>query len=145
MKPKILYYASSHALTPRQLYIGFKWRKYLRENELVNTVTWNTVCAQVLRYAFYLIIDDIIENKVKFKMPPRTGAFLEMMTISGDAFKQAYQRGAFNDIDYLATNFSAKRLCLTLTTRYGEWKKAIHVSGDYKDRIIELTNKGEEW
>ena len=45
MKPKILYYASSHALTPRQLYIGFKWRKYLRENELVNTDTWTTVCA----------------------------------------------------------------------------------------------------
>lgn len=145
MRPKLLYYASSHALTPKQLYIGFPWRKKLRENELVNCNTWRQVCSQVLRYAFYLIIADIIENKVKFKMPPRTGAFLEMMTIDGEDFKLAYKRGAFNDIDYLATNFSAKRLCLTLTTKYGEWKKAIHVSGAYRDRIIELTNKGESW
>lgn len=142
---KVLYYASSHALTAKDLYIGFKWKKYLRENEICHKETWPTICSQVFRYAFNLIAKDIIENKTEFTMPPGTGGRLYMGAIDGEEFIRARQRGAFEEIDYLASNFTAYRLRLSIQVKHRRWDRNIHFSGGFRQRLIDLTNQGESW
>ena len=46
---------------------------------------------KILRYFFYLLIKDIIENQVTFKFPPNGAyrAYLEMVPIHGEDFKRA--------------------------------------------------------
>jgi hypothetical protein len=53
-----------------------------------------------------LVIKDIIENKVTFKGPPGTRAWIEMIPITGEAFAKARQNGAFSDIDFLISDFT---------------------------------------
>lgn len=68
-----------------------------------------------------------------------------MDAVSGEDFIRAYQRGAFQDVDYLASNFTGYNLHLRYNTRYGNWKKRIYVSQKYKDIITQKTNAGEGW
>ena len=139
------HYATSYALKADELYIGFPSKKYISfadewaQQELIH------LYSKILRYFFYLVILDIIENQITFKFPPGTRAWLEMFPYTGDAFAKARQNGAFSDVDFLASNFTGYQLKLRFNNRYGKWIKPIHVSKKYKDRITELTNKGVGW
>lgn len=145
MKRRLLYWATSYAVTGPQLFIGWKWRKYLRENEICNPQTIWGVCGRVFKYAMYLVVKDIIENKTMFRFPTSTGATLQMMATSGEDFIKARQNGAFEDVDFLASNFTAYTLQLEVKTRYHTWYKRVYVTHLFRDRIVELTNKGESW
>lgn len=138
-------YATSYAITANELYIKFPFKKYITFADQMTYYELLVLCAKVFKYFFYLVIIDIIENGITFKFPPGTRAWLEMIPISGDNFVKARQNGAFNDVDFLSSNFTGYQLYLRYSTRYGKWIKQIHVSKKYKDRITELTNKGKGW
>lgn len=148
---EIKYWATSHALKADELYLKFPAKKYMRlaNKDLPKQYSgsWTILCGQIFRYFFYLLIKDIIENRITFKFPPvgpcRT--YLEMVPIHGDDFKRARQNGAFNDVDFLASNFTGYQLYIRMSTRYGKWLKQIYVSKKFKDRITELTNQGKGW
>lgn len=144
-KPKLLYYATSYAVTANQLYHPFKYSKWLRYGKDLGKSGSMNLCAQVLKYLFYLVVKDIIENKITFKCPPVSKAVIEMGNVSGEEFVKARQNGAFQDVDFLVSNFTGYKLNLRVTNRYGSWTKRIYVSSKYRDKIVELTNKGETW
>jgi len=52
-----------------------------------------------------IVIKDIIENRTTFKLPYK-GAWIEMVPIKGDDFVRARQNGAFEDVDFLTSNFT---------------------------------------
>lgn len=139
-------WATSYALTATDLYTKFPYKK-LKTNikQLPNGSNEKWFLARVFRYFFYLVIKDIIENKTTFRFPRTFRAFLEMIAVSGDDFVRARQNGAFQDVDFLTSDFTGYHLGLRYNTRYGKWVKALHVSEKYKDRITELTNKGHGW
>lgn len=139
-------WATSYALTATDLYTNFPYKK-LKTNikQLPNGSNEKWLLTKVFRYFFYLVIKDIIENKVTFRFPRTFRAFLEMLSVSGDDFVKARQNGAFQDVDFLTSDFTGYHLGLRYNTRYGKWTKALHVSEKYKDRITELTNQGHGW
>lgn len=142
---KLLYWATSYGLSGSDLYAGWNWRKYLRQNEIVykDTVTW--LCGRVLKYCLYLAMKDIIDNKTTFRFPPRSGATLQMVATYGDDFIRARKNGAFQDVDFLASNFTAYTLQLQIKNRYNVWNKRVYLTSKYRDKIVELTNKGCSW
>lgn len=148
-RKEIKYWPTSYALTADELYIGFPAKKYLRKEALPEQYgkQWNGLLGKILRYFFYLLIVDIIENKTTFKFPPsgKARTYLEMVPIHGEDFKRARQNGAFQDVDFLMSNFTGYQLYLRIMTRYGKWLKQIYISQKYKDRITELTNQGKGW
>ena len=92
---EIKYWATSYALKADDLYIGFPTKKYLKiDKRDLPTCYENEVqfmYGKILRYFFYLLIKDIIENQVTFKFPPNGAyrAYLEMVPIHGEDFKRA--------------------------------------------------------
>ena len=148
---EIKYWATSYALKADDLYIGFPTKKYLKiDKRDLPTCYENEVqfmYGKILRYFFYLLIKDIIENQDTFKFPPNGAyrAYLEMVPIHGEDFKRARQNGAFNDVDFLASNFTGYQIYLRMMTRYGKWLKQIYVSKKFTNRITELTNQGVGW
>lgn len=133
-------YATSYAITADELYYGFPHKKYIGLSKDWDNQSLISLYAKVLKYFFYLVILDIIENGITFKFPPGCRAWLEMIPVSGEKFVQARQNGAFDDVDFLASNFTGYQLYFRHNSRYGKWIKQIHVSKKYKDRITELTN-----
>lgn len=138
-------WAISYAITPKQLFINFPVYKYISIAKDLGMVRTIRLCARVFVYFFYLLIIDVIENKVTFKLPPGTKAYIEMTPITGEEFIKARQNGAFQDVDFLVSNFTGYNIILRISNRYKTWKKRIYVSSKFRDRIVELTNKGESW
>ena len=88
-----------------------------------------------------LFVDDILENNITFKIP-YYNAEIHMEKISGENFKKARSRGAFEDIDFLKTNFTAYRPCLYM---YGKRtrSKIIRMHKAYTKKLDEYTNNGK--
>ena len=141
-------WATSYALTAKDLFTKFDQKK-LKQNlkEFPEPISTNPIwfITKIFRYFFYLVIVDIIENKTVFKFPRTSRAYIEMLPVSGEQFVKARQNGAFQDVDFLTSNFTGYHLGLRYNTRYGKWTKALHVTEKYKDRISELTNQGHGW
>lgn len=100
------HYATSYAVRADELYIGFPSTKYISFAREWNTRELRSLYSKILRYFFYLVICDIIENRITFKFPPGTSAWLEMIPYSGKEFEVARKYGAFEDVDFLASNFT---------------------------------------
>lgn len=135
---------NSYYVTAGDLYTNFNITKYI-ETPIKDWTKQHYLqtFAKMLRYLFYLIIIDIIENNVTFKFPVSTS--LEMVPYTGDDFVRMCKLGCFDDIDYLASNFTGYRLKLTYRTRYKTWRKCIAVSDYLKQRITKYTNEGKRY
>ena len=143
-------YATSYAVKAHEIYTGFPIKEYTRfttsDIERIYKVNKAWLLGRMFKYFFFLMIDDIIRNQVVFKLPTSCSrTWIQMHPISGDDFIRARQNGAFDDIDYLASNFTGYQIYLTYKTRYGVWRKQIYVNKKYKNVITELTNKGVGW
>lgn len=145
------HWATSYALKADELYTSFPTKKYMsmKAKELPSRFNgdFKVMYGEMFRYFMYLLIKDVIENQVTFKFPP-TGdgsSWIEMTPISGDDFIKARQNGAFQDVDFLVSDFTGYQLTYRKSNRYGSWRKRIFVSSKYRDRITELTNKGVGW
>lgn len=137
-------WATSYALTAEQLYINFPASKYIRK-DLAQRSGFRRLLGAILRYFFFLVLNDIIDNNVTLKLPPGTGAYVEMVPVSGDDFTKARQNGAFRDVDFLTSNFTGYQLYLRYNNRYGHWKKRIYVSSKMRDKITANTNAGKHY
>lgn len=140
------HYATSYSLKAHDLYTDF-----FRKHKVRAIPEYTYYCNREYDYlgriftAFMqLVITDIIENQVTFKLPIK-GAYIEMIPFSAEEFTKARQNGAFSDVDFLSSNFTGYQIYYRKVTRYGKRLKRIYVTKKYKDRITELTNKGVGW
>jgi hypothetical protein len=83
------HYATSYAVRADELYIGFPSKKYISFADEWSQQELRSLYSKILRYFFYLVILDIIENCITFKFPPGTRAWLEMFPYSGEEFAKA--------------------------------------------------------
>lgn len=140
------HYATAYSLKAWELYTNFlknhKLRVYPEDIDYGSTP--QRMLGNIFTKFMQLVIEDIIENQVTFKLPYK-GAWIEMVPISDEDFAKARQNGAFEDVDFLMSNFTGYQIYLRINNRYGHWLKHIYVTKRYKDRITELTNKGVGW
>lgn len=145
------HWATSYALKAHELYTGFPTSKYIKikSDELPQRLgsDFKMLYGEMFRYLMYLIIKDVIENQVTFKLPPfgKGNSWIEMTPVSGQDFIKARQNGAFQDVDFLISDFTGYQIMFRKSNRYGTWRKRIFVSSKYRDMITRLTNKGIGW
>ena len=140
------YWLLSYGLTPSDLFTNFfqKHKLSVKEDSLPGPLrSIRTDVARVFQYLMYLIICDVIYNGVIFKFPAPKRCYIEMHQVTGEEFIKARQNGRFNDVDFLASNFTGYGIDFRVSTRYGKWVKRIYVTRKYKQIIADKTNKGE--
>lgn len=92
-----------------------------------------------------LAIDDIIDNNATFKLTlmfDRKGT-LQIRPIQGDAFKQLMQKGSFQGLDFLKTNFVGYRLFYSSNKRGVD--RLVTLDNKNKQRIIDNANNGMKY
>ena len=95
-----------------------------------------------------MVVDDIIDNNVHFKLPGlgRTQAYMYMKRTEGKKFKKAFKNGKWNDVDFLTSNFSGYQLALEMQSEKRlPRQKDIYLSAQDKQRIIDHTNAGKQY
>jgi hypothetical protein len=92
-----------------------------------------------------LAIDDIIDNNATFKLTlmfDRKGT-LQIRPIQGDAFKRLMQKGSFQGLDFLKTNFVGYRLFYSSNKRGVD--RLVTLDNKNKQRIIDNANNGMKY
>lgn len=139
--------------------LGYAWKidelfmKFKSQNLQIDCVSLQrlygdnhkkVLCYRVFRECVKIIVNDIIDNDVEFKLP--TGSrktSLLMHTYRDNEFKIARQNGKFEEVDFLESGFNGNQLQLYM---YGHRDipktKQIYLNKELKDKITEYTNKG---
>ena len=133
------HYALGWACNLNDVFVRFPYEKC--KNLITNYKTkqlQRKKIKQVFRTAVEVIINDIIENNVTFKVPSlqSKGGEIHFEPVTGEEFKDLKAKGKFSGIDFLETLFTGYQLYLYL---YGkdnnitEKKKIpIYMSAHYK-------------
>lgn len=106
---------------------------------------------QVFRTGVEIILNDIIENNVSFKVPSfqYNGGEIHFEPITGSQFKELRAKGKFSRIDFLETLFTGYQLYLYLHGKNDNFlarrKIPIYMSSRYKKRMEDLANQGKTY
>lgn len=106
---------------------------------------------QVFRTGVEIILNDIIENNVSFKVPSfqYNGGEIHFEPITGSQFKELRAKGKFSRIDFLETLFTGYQLYLYLHGKNDNFlarrKIPIYMSSHYKKRMEDLANQGKTY
>lgn len=105
------------------------------------------LCSQIFTYFFYLVILDIIENNVTFVLPMHKNgvrkANISVKCIEGETFQKMYQKGSFQGIDFLASNFKGYRLMFQYDSNTGIREKTIYINDKIKKIFYDNINQGK--
>lgn len=104
---------------------------------------------QVFRTGVEIIINDIVENNVTFKLPSLGyyGGEIHFEPITGEEFKRLRANGKFSGIDFLETLFTGYQLYLYLHGKRDNFlarrKFPIYLSNFYKNKLENYANQGK--
>lgn len=144
--------ATGHAFTSRDIFMNLNINKLKMTpqqcKEVYSDGSKRDLAASIFLYSVRLIMQDIIDNGVQFKLPSmgRTSSYIEMQRTTGDEFKKAFKHGKWRDVDFITSNFSGYQLSFRMESKKRAQRiKPIYISSKFKDCITEYTNQGKQY
>ena len=140
-------YALGYAWKLNELFMNFKSSALKIDGESLRRLYGNEhkklLCYRVFRECVKLIVDDIIDNDVEFRLP--TGSrktSLLMHTYREEDFKRARQNGKFSEVDFLDSAFTGNQIILYMYGHRNMPKtKQVYVNKELKQRITDYTHQ----
>jgi hypothetical protein len=140
----------NHGLTPEELYTNtpkkitdknLTWfnKRYGASN------TYNDALSNPFKYCFGLIINRILDEKVRFKIPATTEAYIDFEIVSGDKFIKHRQNGRFSEIDFIESDFTGYALTYYFKAKAYQKSVPIYLAGELKQRFLNNINTGTKY
>lgn len=116
--------------------------------DYIGDIHRNKVGVSLFCECFKMVVEDIIANDVRFKLPLMgvKSAYIYVKRHTDEDFRQGRRNGKWQEIDFLASNFSGYTLSLQLNSIIRTPKqKEIYISGANKRLLINNTNAGKQY
>lgn len=144
-------YLYNHALTATELYLGCdesicsKNIAWLRNNLDVYLVNRHAYFGHILTYTFDMIVDYILENKVRF-VGPYNSFHIDVHMFNEDEFLKLRRKGKFHEIDVIESDFKGYQLAFYYNVYDKKTYKNqnIYLSGKHKNKLLERINSGDK-
>ena len=137
-------FAVGYALNAKDLFENFKSRKVTFSKDGTYVQHKKEKAASIFLTCVKLVIQDIIDNNVQFKLPPvgRGSSYLQMNRTTGEAFKRAFRAGKWRDVDFLTSDFTGYQIKYFMEHQNKPAKeKPVYLFTKYKDQITVKTNQ----
>lgn len=143
-------YATGHALNTDEIVENFPIKKLSLTTEeckeLIGDCHKQKVVAKVFKACVGLVLDDIINNNTTFLLPTRSKkAQIYMKRYVEDDFIKCRQNGKFNDVNFIASNFSGYQLAFKYQSAGVFREKSIYIDSERKNQITKYTNEGKNY
>lgn len=145
-------YALGYAFTSHDLFMNFPVDKLKMTVEQCKQIysdgNKRDLAASIFIDSVKIIIDDIIENNVQFKLPVlgTTQSYINVKRTFGEKFKKAFKNGKWRDVDFLVSNFSGYQLEFEMQGKNKITRtKPIYLSSEDKDRLTTNVNNGKQY
>lgn len=119
-----------------------KWKTFRERRKIIK---------QVFREGVRLVIEDVIENNVTFKIQGigYQGGEIHMEAINGSEFERVRSLGKFDKVDFLNSLFTGYQMYLYIHGKRDNFlhrrKFPIYLGSFYKDKITKYTNEGKQY
>lgn len=140
----------NHGLTPGELYantpksiIDRKWRWLISRYGVTNS--YADAIADPFKYCFGLILNKVIDEKVRFKVPVNSDAYIDFEIVSGEKFISQRQNGRFSEIDFVESDFTGYFLTYYFQAKAYQKAMPIYVGGELKKKFLNGINTGEKF
>lgn len=145
------HFALGWACNLNDIFVRFPYEKCKNLSKLKTKREKLFLIKRVLRYGLKLIIDDIIENNITFKMPGfgYFGGEIHMEAFKGSEFERVRKLGKFKKIDFLESLFTGFQMFLYIHGKRDDFlhrrKFPIYFSKEFRDKLIKYTNQGKQY
>lgn len=140
----------NHGITPEDLYTNIpenitdkNWRWFTKHHGY--TSSYADALSDPFKYCFKIIIETILEQKVRFKLPVSMEAYLDFEIVSGDMFEIQRQNGRFQNIDFIQSDFTGYVLKYYFKGKSYLRSYPIYLGGELKELFLNKINSGEKF
>lgn len=137
----------NHGLTPEELYsntpkkvIDRKWRWFIKHYG--PTRSYDDAVSDPFKFCFALVMNKIIDEKVRFIIPGVPEAYIDFEIVEGDDFERQRQNGRFPEIDFVESDFKGYGLRYFFKAKGYQKSYPVYIGGDLKKKLINGTNSG---
>lgn len=143
-------YATGYAMNVNDIFLSFPTKKMKMTSkaceELIGNRHKEVVAKNIFKSALSLVINDIIDNNATFILPTASkSAQLGMKRFDRERFSDGRRRGKWQDIDFIATNFSAYQMAFRFQTGGVQREKLIYLNSENRDKIVDNVNNGKQY
>lgn len=140
----------NHGLTIEELYtntpkkvIDKRWQWFL--TRYGSTSSYEAAISDPFKYCIGLVLNYIIDNKVRFIIPRVPEAYIDFEIVTGDDFEKQRQNGRFQGIDFIESDFTGYALKYYFKGRVYQKSYPIYLGGDLKKKFISEINSGTKF
>lgn len=140
----------NHGLTPAELYVNTptsitdrKWRWFI--SKYGSTSSYSDALSLPFKYCFALVLNKVLDEKMRFKVPVKSEAYIDYEVVSGSLFEQHRQNGRFQDIDFIGSNFTGYTLRYYFKAKAYQKSYQIYLGSELKQKFLDGINSGEEY
>lgn len=144
-------YALGCAFTLDEVFENFQYKKLKitckQCKEAIGDNHRQILVKRVFRAAFKLVIDDVIERNVTFWLPltSTVKCNIRMNRITNERFQKLRQKGKWEDIDIVASNFTGYEIGFFMLGSRTPRVKTIYTDNPTKALINKYTNQGKQY
>lgn len=140
----------NHGLTAEELFTNTpqkltnkKWTWFI--DRYGSTNSYADALADPFKYALGLILNYILDNKVRFIIPSVAESYIDFEIVAGDRFEYQRQNGRFQEIDFIESDFIGYALRYYYKTKSYQKAYPIYIGGDLKKKFFEGINSGVKY
>lgn len=137
----------NHGLTPPEIYtntpkkiIDKKWTWFISRYGSSNS--YEDAISDPFKYCFGLILNRVIDDRVRFKIPYAEEAYIDFEIVLGDMFEKHRQNGRFKEVDFIGSDFTGYAIRYYFKAKGYQKSYPIHIGGDLKKKFLEKVNSG---
>ncbi len=143
-------YAIGHCFNIDDLFYNFDYKKLnatCADCELtIGDRHRDKLAKRIFRAGLKMVLNDVIDNNVTFEFSQgKASANIHVKRTVGEDFKKAWRNGKWQDVDYLASNFSGNELVFEMTSGNRTRTKSIHTDKKLKNKLTKNTNEGKQY
>ena len=94
------------------------------------------------QYCFSLILNKVIDERVRFKLPVKAEAYIDFEIVDGDKFVEHRQNGRFSEIDFVESDFTGYFLNYIYRAKAYNKIRPIYIGGALKQKFLDGINSG---
>lgn len=140
----------NHGLTVEELYsntpkriIDRKWTWFIKNYG--QTSSYEDAIADPFKYCLGLILNYILDNKVRFIIPGVPESYIDFEIVTGEFFEDQRQKGRFQEIDFIESDFTGYALRYYFKARAYQKAYPIYLGGELKQKFFNGINSGEKY
>lgn len=140
----------NHGLTVRELYTNTsktiinRQRQWFIDRYGANS-SYEDGISEPFKYTIWLILNHVLDNKVRFVVPGVIESYIDFEIVTGDMFEQQRQKGRFQTIDFIESDFTGYALRYFYKTKAYQKAYPIYLGGELKQKFFDGINSGVKY